>query len=171
MIFDPAEYTRYKGTPEDITYREATEEETERLRRLEDVRSKLSGPISVIFIVFSCALFVYFATHDEFSQIFMYGAGLFVILSVVNTLKQYKITRKSIAYEIAEGIMVGYKEINNRPYMSVWCEKDQVYIPSLRYLSTFHRSQNMPLLIVRGDQGDGKKPVYFVVTAANDPII
>ena len=68
MIFDPAEYTRYKGTPEDITYREATEEETERLRRLEDVRSKLSGPISVIFIVFSCALFVYFATHDEAIQ-------------------------------------------------------------------------------------------------------
>lgn len=28
MIFDPAEYTRYKGTPEDITYRKATEEES-----------------------------------------------------------------------------------------------------------------------------------------------
>ena len=67
--------------------------------------------------------------------------------------------------------MVGYMEVNNRPYMSVWCEKDQVYLPKMRYLSTFHREQGMPLLIVRGDRGEGKKPNYFVVTAFNDPMI
>ena len=57
MVSDASEYTRHKGTPEDISYRIATEKETLRLRRLENGRSKFSGPISVIFIVFSCALF------------------------------------------------------------------------------------------------------------------
>ena len=171
MIFDPAEYTSHKGTTEDITYRKATEEETARLRRLENIRSKMTGPVSLIIIGFSVALLIYFSTSKEFSDIFMYAAGLFVILAVMNSIRAFVSTRKSNSYEIAEGIMVGYMEVNNRPYMSVWCEKDEVYIPKLRYLSTFHREQGMPLLIVRGDRGEGKKPNYFVVTAANDPII
>lgn len=171
MIFDSAEYTKYKGTPEDINYRKATEEETARLKRLESIRSKISAPVSAIFIILSVALLIYFATNPEFGMIFVYGAGLFVILSIMNIIKLFVHTRKSESFEIAEGIMVGYMEINHRPYMSVWCEKDHVYVPKLRYLSTFHREQGMPLLIVRGDRGEGKKPNYFVVSAYNDPII
>lgn len=171
MIFDSAEYTRHKGTPDDISFRRATAEEEERLSRLENVRSKMVAPISIIIILACCGLLVYFIMNPGFSQIFVYAAGLFVILSVMNTIKAFVTTRKSNSYEIAEGIMVGYMEVNNRPYMSVWCEKDQVYLPKMRYLSTFHREQGMPLLIVRGDRGEGKKPNYFVVTAFNDPMI
>ena len=171
MIFDSAEYTRHKGTPEDITYRKATEEETARFRRLEDVRAGIAGPASVLFIGVSVFLLIYFIKTNGFNDIFVYAAGLFVILSVVNTVKQFILTRKSDSFEVAEGIMIGYAEVNNRPYMSVWCEKDQVYIPKLRYLSTFHYEQGMPLLIVRGDRGEGKKPNCFVVSAYNDPIL
>lgn len=171
MIFDPAEYTKHKGTFEDISFRSATADEEARLKRLEGVRSKLVAPISFVFILFSVALLIYFMKNDQFSQIFVYGAGLFVILSVMNTIKAFVQTRHSESFEIADGIMVGYMEVNNRPYMSVWCEKDQVYLPKVRYLSTFHREQGMPLYVVRGDRGEGKKPNYFVVTAHNDPII
>lgn len=171
MLFDSAEYTKYKGTPEDISYRSATPEEEARFRRLEKVRASISGPASIIMIIASVGFLIFFSVNKDFGDIFFYAAGLFVILSVFNTIKQFMRTRKSKSFEVAEGVMVGYMEVNNRPYMSVWCEKDQVYLPKLRYLSTFHREQGMPLLIVRGDRGEGKKPNYFVVTAYNDPII
>lgn len=171
MLFDSAEYKRYKGTPEDISYRKATEEETARLKRLEKLRSQVSGPASIVIIVFCVLALIYFSVNSQFGQIFIYVSGLFVILAVMNSIKQFYLTRKSKSYEIAEGVMVGFMRINKRPHMSVWCEKDQIYLPKLRYLSTLHYKQGMPLLIVRGDQGEGKKPQYFVVSAYDDPII
>lgn len=171
MIFDSAEYTQHKGTPEDISFRRATAEEEARFKRLEGLRASISGPASIIMILASVGFLIFFSVNKQFGDIFFYAAGVFVILSVLNTIKEFMRTRKSKSFEVAEGVMVGYMETNNRPYMSVWCEKDQVYLPRLRYLSTFHREQGMPLLIVKGDRGEGKKPNYFVVSAYNDPII
>ena len=163
------QYRQYKGKPEDITFRTATQHEHERCMRVMEYR-KTKVPSMIVFFIVSLAFCFYFSTQSD-EPIFRYGPYIIPLLALISIIISIFREKKCESFEIAEGTLVGFKYINKKPYASVWCEKDQIYLPTLRYFSVFHRQFGMPLLIVKGYRGEGKKPRYFVISYHDDPLI
>lgn len=163
MITDVLEYRKHKGTPDDIRFRKATEEESERCRKAEQLKA-LSIPGAAVVVLACIVLTGYLAT--SFDGILYTGVGLvFLAIAIGGLIFRVCDYKKSESFELAEGQTVMISRTNKRKYASVWCEADEVYLPKLRFLSITHLYTNTALYIVKGNRGEGKKPHYFVIPA------
>jgi len=176
MLFDPSEYKQHKGTPDDLNFRRADEQLEERCRKVDKMR-QLRIPVSIFtLVIVSLFLYVFYRgiPKDDtiYSRIMIGAVVLFIVLTVISVIKGIIISIGKVEYfEVTEAECVGVIRYKNRTFVSVWCEKEQVYIPKLRYMSVYNIFKEMPLYVVKGDRGEGKKPVYFVISRNQDPLI
>ena len=166
MISDILEYRKHKGTPDDIRFRKATEEETERCHKAEQLKA-LSIPGAIIAVLICIALAFYLCT--SFGELpYIAVSVVFLGVAIGGLIFRIRDYKTSESFEIAEGQTVMIKKTNKRRYAAVWCEADEVYLPKLRFLSITHLYTNTKLYIVKGNRGEGKKPHYFVIPAPID---
>ena len=163
MITDIFEYKKHKGTPDDIRFRKATEDEADRCRKAETLKG-MSIPGAILMVVISIIVAIYLCT--SFGELpYIIVSAVFVIVAIGGLIFRVCDYKKSETYEIAEGKTVMVMHTNKRKYAAVWCETDEVYLPKLRFLSITHLYTDTPLYIVKGNRGEGKKPHYFVIAA------
>lgn len=170
MIFENAEYKQHKGTFDDLSYRRATADEEVSFRKIEKLMGT-SVSASVVAFLICLGLLAYIFFSGDFSEIFIYGALAMVVLSILCIIRNLLRVKKSESYEVAEGVVAGVMRSNQRVYVSVWCEKEQILIPKVIYRSTFHCYKDTRVYIIRGNRGDGKKSNYFCTTEYKDPIL
>lgn len=169
MLFDPAEYKKHTGSPKDLNYRAATDSEAARCRKLERIRI-LTIPLSILIVVVAIGFIIAIYQMKDPSVIIKYAAWIMLGIAVLNVIRYIVCFKKSESFEVAEAELVGYMEINNRPYVSVWCAKEEIYIKKLRFFTSFHRYQGMRLLVVKGIRSGNKKPYYFTISKDADPV-
>ena len=163
MITDVLEYRKHKGTPDDVRFRKATEEESERCRKAEKLKA-LSIPGAAIAVVVAIIFTIYAAL--SIGELIYIGVGLvFIAVAIGGLIFRIWDFKTSETFELAEGTSVMISSTNKRKYAAVWCEADEVYLPKLRFLSMTHLYTNTQLYIVKGNRGEGKKPHYFVIPA------
>ena len=163
MITDVLEYRKHKGTPDDIRFRKATQEESERCRKAEKLKA-LSIPGAAIALLI-CIAFLGYVWINIGELLYIAIAGLFIVVAIGGLIFRICDYKQSESFELAEGKTVIIKTTQKRKYASVWCEADEVYLPKLRFLSITHLYTDTPLYIVKGNRGEGKKPHYFVIPA------
>lgn len=163
MITDVLEYRKHKGTPDDVHFRKATEEEAERCRKAEKLKA-LSIPGAAIAVLI-CICFLGYVIVSFGELLYIAVAGVFLLVAVGGLIFRICDYKTSESFELAEGQTIVISRTNKRKYASVWCEADEVYLPKLRFLSITHLYTNTPLYVVKGNRGEGKKPHYFVIPA------
>ena len=166
------EYRQYQGKPDDLTYRAATVAEEEVCVATEKNRIK-AVIVSIVFIV--VVLFFGYILHltDYLNIITIAFLLIFMIVAIVNLIRSILDSRKSISFEVAEGIMIyGFERTDSDSasssgyydHVAVWCPDQQIYLPSVKcsmYKYTIRKGDE--LLIVRGYRGEGKKPNFFAI--------
>ncbi|SEW05288.1 hypothetical protein SAMN05216413_0998 [Ruminococcaceae bacterium KH2T8] len=170
-MLDAVEHLKHKGKPDDLSYRKATPEEEARCRKAEKskgyaITSNLIGGAVVTAFSFYFA----FSFMESFEYAWLIPV-VFIALWIGTTIFRIVDFKKSESYEIAEGELTSWSKTNQRRYANVWCEKDEVYLTRLRFLSVFRPKPGLQLYVVRGYRGEGKKPHYFVISAYPDPLI
>lgn len=168
-VFD-VEYRKFKGSPEDLNFKVAPEDIASRCKNAETYK-RATIPGDIIAIVFCVCLFFYLFTSTDFEPIVRFAPLVFVLIAVLKLIFDIRRYRRSDHFEIAEGVLVSTSEVNKRRYVSVWCEKDQIYLPRVLYCSVFHYTPGLPLYVVRGSREDGKKPRYFAISLNPDPLV
>lgn len=167
-----AEYRQYQGKPDDLTYRTATFEENEICRNTENKRKYwiIVGVFFIIAVLFFAYLLHILGFLNIISAAFL---SIFLIVAVIGLIRSILDARKSISYEVADGILVyGFESSDSDSASSsgrydraaVWCSDQQVYLPSVRcsmYKAYIQKGDE--LLVVRGNRGNGRNPNYFAI--------
>lgn len=161
-------YSQFKGSVDDLNFRRATEEESANFRRLEKIH-RGAIPISIVMVFICLFFFLYVFKTFGMEPLYMGACGVFMLLAILNVVRIVLDCKVSDSYEVANGVVVMRSEINNRQYVSVWCEEEQIYIKKVRYISPYRCAMNMPVVIIRGNR-DGKKPHIFAAAAGGDPL-
>ena len=168
MIKENFEKMKKRGNREDVSYRPATEEEARRCRNAEKMKS-WSLPAEGIGIAIGIAVTAYGFLSLE--SIYVGIAGAVITLIAIITFIYYFIDAKpSKSYEVIEAECLSISSLNKRRYVNAWVEKDQIYVKKYRWCSAFHLYTNYPVLLVKGDRGEGKKPDYFAIGLGDDPL-
>ena len=166
------EYRQYQGKPDDLTYRTASAAEEEVCVAAEKNRIK-AVIVSIGFIV--AVLFFGYILHltGYLNIITIAFLSIFMLVAIVNLIRSILDSRKSISYEVTEGILVyGFERTDSDSasssgyydHVAVWCPDQQIYLPSVKcslYKNTIGKGDE--LLVVRGDRGEGKKPNFFAI--------
>lgn len=167
-----AEYRQYQGEPDDLTFRTATFEEEEICRNTEKKRKYLV--IVYVFFIIAVLFFAYLLHLLGYWNIISAAfLSIFLIVAVVSLIRSILDARKSISYEVTDGILVyGFESSDGDSasssglydHAAVWCPDQQVYLPSVRCsMNKAYIQKGDELLVVRGDRGNGRKPNYFVI--------
>ena len=168
------EYKQYKGKPDDLTYRTATAKEKEICRNTE--KNNIKQVIACIIIIIAAICFG-FLLHvlDHWNIISAAFLAIFMIIAIINLIRSILRSRKSISYEVTEGILVyGFERTDSDgsscgyyDHVAVWCPDQQIYLPSIRCSIDSNTIQKGDeLLVVKGNRGNGRKPNYFAVNKA-----
>lgn len=167
-----AEYRQYQGKPDDLTYRTATFEEEEICRNTEKKRKYMI--IVCVFFIIAVLFFAYLLYILSFWNIISAAfLSIFLIVAVISLIRSILDARKSISYEVTDGILVyGFESSDGDSasssgrydHAAVWCPDQQVYLPSVRCsMNKAYIQKGDELLVVRGDRGNGRKPNYFAI--------
>lgn len=161
-------YSQFKGSVDDLNFRKATEEETANFRKLENIH-KGAIPIAIVMVFICLFFFLYVFNTMGMTPLYIGACAVFMILAILNVVRIAFDCKVSDSYEVAHGVVVTRSEVNNRKYVSVWCEEEQIYVKKVRYISPYRCAMNMPVVIIRGNR-DGKKPHIFAAAAGGDPL-
>ena len=167
-----AEYRQYQGKPDDLTYRTATFEEEDVCRNTEKKRKYLI--IASAFFVITVLFFGYVLHIMDYWNIITAAVLSFImIIAIICLIRSILDSRKSISYEVTDGILVYGFETNDSDsasssgyydHAAVWCPDQQIYIPSVRCsMYKINIQKGDELLVVRGDRGSGRKPNFFAI--------
>lgn len=166
---DAIDHLQHKGKPGDLSYRRATPEEEERCRKAEKAKG-YSIPANLIGGAIAVAFSFYFAANLSIDYAWAIPV-VFIVLWILTLIRSIVDHKKSESFEIAEGELTSWSKTNQRRYANVWCEKEEVYLTHLRFLSVFRPKPGLQLYVVKGNRGEGKKPHYFVISAYPDPFV
>ena len=99
-----AEYGQYQGKPDDLTYRTATFEEKEICRNTENKRKYwiIVGVFFIIAVLFFAYLLHILGFLYIISAAFL---SIFLIVAVIGLIRSILDARKSISYEVTDGIL------------------------------------------------------------------